>query len=383
MSSSTFEITAPLPARGSASALRQQLVQHLERIRPRVGDRFLSDYELTQIARLSRPTVRRALDELQREGWIERRPGVGTFIGPRAGMLLDHPDGNGGRAGSRQRTVRLALLVHLLGDFVHDWYVSGLISGIDAAAEETGVSLELLGHRDGEVAAAVRRLGQSKPDVLAFAAPALRHSQLIGEARRLSIPCIGTGTLMASLGLPSIVEDGEEGAKRAVQLLVEQGHTRIGLISPTFPLPWIFQRRKGYLAGLAASGLEHDEGSTLWLETHDTVEAGDELARYLERRKPTAVLLSSWVIMQTVWQLVRDRGLTIPRDLSVISFDQHQSMEIWMGHVKPTLVAMPLADMGRHLAQMARQVADGKTVDPLLTLPCPLVLGDSVGRPTK
>jgi LacI family transcriptional regulator len=384
--SNPFEITTPLPARGSATALRQQLIEHLERSRPRVGDRFLSDFELTQIARLSRPTVRRALDDLQREGWIERRPGVGTFIGPRAGMFLDQPNGHDGKAngGTRQRTVRLALLVHLLGDFVHDWYVAGLIAGIDAAAEETGVSLELLGHRDGEVAAAVRRLGQSKPDVLAFAAPALRHSQLIGEARRLSIPCIGTGTLMASLGLPSIVEDGEDGARRAVKLLVEQGHRRIGLISPTFPLPWIFQRRNGYLAGLNDAGIEHDEGLTLWLETHDTPDAAQQLQRYLERRKPTAVLLSSWVIMQTIWQLVRDGGLSIPRDLSVVSFDQHQSMESWMGHVKPTTVNMPLLEMGRRLALMARQVADGKLTDPTpLTLPCPLSLGDSVGPPSK
>src|SRR5438876_9662154 len=136
--SSTFEITTPLPARGSATALRQQLVEHLQRIRPRVGDRFLSDYELTRIAQLSRPTVRRALDELQREGWIERRPGVGTFIGPRAGMLTatDHANGTGGNGGVRQRTVRLALLIHMLGDFVHDWYVAGLLGGIDAAAEE-------------------------------------------------------------------------------------------------------------------------------------------------------------------------------------------------------------------------------------------------------
>jgi LacI family transcriptional regulator len=269
----------------------------------------------------------------------------------------------------------------MLGDFVHDWYVAGLIAGIDSAAEETGVSLEMLGHRDGEVAAAVRRLGRSKPDVLAFAAPALRHSQLIGEARRLNIPCIGTGTLMASLGLPSIVEDGEDGARRAVQLLIEQGHRRIGFLSPTFPLPWIFQRRNGYLAGLKQAGIEHDEGLTLWLETHDTAEAGAALQAYLDRRKPTAVLLSSWVIMQTVWQLVRDGGLVIPRDLSVISFDQHQSMEIWMGHVKPTTVNMPLLEMGQHLARMARAVADGQAVEPLLTLPCPLVLGDSVGPP--
>src|ERR1700759_2033613 len=121
--SNGFEITLPLPSRGSATALRQQLLQHLERIKPKVGDRFLSDLELTRIAGLSRPTVRRALDDLQREGWIERRPGIGTFIGPRAGLLVP-PNGHMALAHPSQRTVRLALMVHMLGDLVHDWYVA-------------------------------------------------------------------------------------------------------------------------------------------------------------------------------------------------------------------------------------------------------------------
>src|SRR3954449_6170812 len=116
----SFEISAPLPARGSASALRQQLIEHLLRSRPAVGEKFLSDHELARIARLSRPTVRRALNDLERDGWIERRPGIGTFIGPRAAVTLDfrHDDGNG-HGTTAKRTTRLALMIHMLGDLGH------------------------------------------------------------------------------------------------------------------------------------------------------------------------------------------------------------------------------------------------------------------------
>src|SRR5207247_7761357 len=120
----SFEVSHPLPPRGSATALRQQLLDHFLRIKPSAGERFLSDHELARIARLSRPTVRRALDDLEREGWIERRPGVGTFIGPRAGFTVHGVDGS---AGQMRRTVRLALLIHMLGDFGHDWYASGVM----------------------------------------------------------------------------------------------------------------------------------------------------------------------------------------------------------------------------------------------------------------
>src|SRR5690349_4478448 len=104
----SFEISAPLPPRGSALALREQLIEHLMKSKPRVGERFLSDHELSRIARLSRPTVRRALDDLEKNGWIERRPGVGTFIGPRAAVANPNHDGNG-----THRVVRLAMLIHM------------------------------------------------------------------------------------------------------------------------------------------------------------------------------------------------------------------------------------------------------------------------------
>jgi len=266
---------------------------------------------------------------------------------------------------------------------VHDWYVAGLIAGIDEAAEETHVSLELLGHREGEAAAASRRLEQSKPDVLAFAAPAQRHALLFGEARRLGIPCIGTGSFMPSLGLPAVCEDGEEGARQAVELLIKHGHRRIGLLSPTFPLPWVFQRRKGYLKALDQAGLDSDEGMVLWLDDHLSADAPDRLQRFLDRRKPTAILLSSWVLMHPLSEQIRAGKLAVPRDLSVISFDQHPSIAQWLGNVKPTTVNMPLRPMGRHLAHMARQIADHEALQDVVQLPCELIEGDSVAAPNQ
>jgi DNA-binding LacI/PurR family transcriptional regulator len=372
-----FEVTTPLPARGSASALRQQLVEHLLRNRPNVGDRFLSDHELARITRLSRPTVRRALDELQRDGWIERRPGIGTFIGPRAG-LPQHEHRRHNHNGSSRQTVRLALLMHMLGDFAQDFYVAGLISGIDSVAEETGVSIELVGNRDGDVSSASRRLLQSRPDVLALAAPPLKHTVLIGEARRLEIPVIGTGTLMANVGAPAVCEDGEDGARQAVRHLVERGHRRIGFIVPTFPLPWVFQRRRGYIAGMTEAGLDAEEEMTLWIENHNEPAGADAVREFLRRRRPTAVVLASWVLASDLAPLVQSGELVIPRDLSVVTFDQQPGVAAKLGNVTPTTISIPLHQMGVRLAHMARNLIDGETVDTVTTLPCSLVEGESV-----
>ena len=45
-----------------------------------VGDLFPGDKELMTVYGVSSTTVRRAIDELVREGWLERKPGKGTFV---------------------------------------------------------------------------------------------------------------------------------------------------------------------------------------------------------------------------------------------------------------------------------------------------------------
>ena len=82
----SFVVHSPLPKYRAAESLRRQLIEHLLSGGFRVGDPFLSDREVMEAAGRSRTAVRRALEHLQREGWIERRGGVGTFVGPRVAM---------------------------------------------------------------------------------------------------------------------------------------------------------------------------------------------------------------------------------------------------------------------------------------------------------
>jgi DNA-binding LacI/PurR family transcriptional regulator len=371
-----FTLDKPLPSRGSAAALRDQLIEHLLRTLPPVGARFHSDHELTRLTNVSRPTVRRALDELSRGGWIERRHGSGTFIGPRVAMPLETHTDTAGTTG--RRTVRLAVMIWLLGDLAHDWYAAGVIRGIDSVAEEHGIAIELLGDREGDVKSVSRRLMQTRPDVLAFTAPPPRHTLIIGEALRLNIPCTGTGMSLAPLGVSSACEDGTEGAARAVRYLVERGHRRIGLVATPYSTPWVFARRAGYLRGLESAGLEPDEGMVCWLA--DGSEHDAALATYLQRRRPTAVLLTNYGKLAHLAPLVRDGRVRVPHDLSVITFDQHPDRSQWLGGVQPTTVGLPLEAMGARLASMARRLAERRDVTTEF-VPCDLLEGGSVARP--
>src|SRR5262245_35580853 len=60
--------------------VREQLLTsfHLGRLRP--GDRFLSVRRLADMTGLNRKTIHRAFQELVREGYLDVRPGSGTFV---------------------------------------------------------------------------------------------------------------------------------------------------------------------------------------------------------------------------------------------------------------------------------------------------------------
>ena len=376
MMSHSFAVTSPLPARGSADALREQLLQHLLRVRPRVGERFHSDYELSCISRLSRPTVRRAMHDLERGGWIERRPGVGTFIGPRAALEEREQSVDGHR---RSSTVRVALLVHL-NDLRHDWYTVGVMNAMERAADALDVSVELLCDRCDDLDAALRRLQQNRPDVLALASPSIPQIALVGAARVMNIRCIGTGTALAQFGVPAVSEDNVDAARRAVGHLADHGHRRIGLALDQLSAPSAHERRQGYLAGLAESAIEPDERLVLWLAGQDDESRSAAMEEYLERHQPTALLLGSSLLAHALGPLVRAGRVRIPGDLSVITFDQAPVVEMLLGGIRPTTMALPLAEMGRRLALLARDLSDGKAVDPLTLLPCELIGEESVAH---
>ena len=130
--------------------------------------------------------------------------------------------------------------------------------------------------------------------------------------------------------------------------------------------------------GLAECGIEPDEALVLWLTGEDDAANAELLQRYLDRRQPTAVIFASWVWAKAIAPLTRSGRLVVPRDLSVITFDQQPAVETWLGHVRPTVLAIPLVEMGQGLAHMARNLATGLPVSPVTTLACELIQGDSV-----
>lgn len=395
----TISFSKPFPPKNAAGAMRQRLIDYLVESQPQPGSKFCTEAELVEATRLSRSTVRRALGPLVEQGWLDRRVGDGTYIGPHVGRKplrigskefgsnWDQFAKAGSTHRSRPRVTRMAVLIYNIGDLSHDWYTPLILEGINAAAEAHHISVELLGDHDADAESISRRLMRSQPDVLAVLSNDPRHAFVIRDAQKVGIHCLVTGTPHLGLGIPAILEDNRQAMRLAVEHLLQLGHTSISAIIQRTLEPWALDRHEAFSRCLLESGIADVESSVHWIDRHESrnvsAETVERVGDYLDRRQPTAVIAASAAPMVCLDRLHRAGRFEVPRDMSIVSFEQDLVAGHWLGGLTPTLVKCPLTEMGRQLAELAtRMVADRELVslEPTV-LPAELVLGDTTTPP--
>lgn len=143
---------------------------------------------------------------------------------------------------------------------------------------------------------------------------------------------ISLGTPVILIGsqwppLDSFYWDDVPGAKKAVNHLIENGHTRIGMITTPHSNRLRDARVNGYKQALQEAGIEFDEDLVVHGETrkHDgfSEESGYEaMEDLLQLDEPvTGVFASSDVQAIGAWQAIRKAGMEVPDDYSLVGYD--------------------------------------------------------------
>ncbi len=171
-------------------------------------------------------------------------------------------------------------------------------------------------------------------------------------------PAVAVGERLE--GASSITIDNRAAARRAVEHLIELGHTRIGLVAgpplPDLPTPVPGQRRLGYEDALRAAGLPVDPD--LVVRGEWTAAGGAAaLSSVLDRpAPPTAMFCMSDEMAFGVMRAATRRGLAVPRDLSVVGFDDHDLA----GAMGLTTMRQAVDEMGVRAAATVLGLIDGE-----------------------
>ena len=405
------------PKRGATLELERQFVDFLKVERPAPGSPLGTDQDFVDATQLSRSTVRRVMERLDRDGWVNRHAGRGTFVGDRVLLLDDVEAGpeamtdakhdaderairqvtnsNGRRTSrrskSQHKSLRIAVLISRIEDLSHDWFSLGVIAGVDAAAAELGGQIEIIGTREARPDVLADRLERARPDALAYLAWKPEYLSLLEVSRRLEFPTVfGKTVLSPPDWTHSVCEDNTQAIELAVDALWEAGHRRIGLAINRWPEPWVIERHRAFEEAIRRRSGRPPQLSTAWLDSAgDLTERGvarnneamaDRLNEYREINEPTALVCGSQVVSDVLARLVRRGTVRLPDDLSVVCIDQVPGLSDWLG-VEPTVVHLPLDEIGRGIFDVAMTLSrPGSTTTKQLArrVPCRLVTGSSV-----
>jgi LacI family transcriptional regulator len=167
--------------------------------------------------------------------------------------------------------------------------------------------------------------------------------------------------------VPAVVTDDVAGGRLATQHLLDLGHERIAFIGddPANPLGFVAgtAREEGYRLTLADAGVPIPSGYVC--HGPHVRDVARRLADALITRSdpPTAIFASSDTQAIGALEAVRGAGLEVPRDVSVVGFDD---VEV-SGYVGLTTVRQPLFESGSLAATLLLGLLDDDEV------PSPLV----------
>ncbi|PTX96697.1 LacI family DNA-binding transcriptional regulator [Opitutus sp. ER46] len=177
----------------------------------------------------------------------------------------------------------------------------------------------------------------------------------------------------------SVRVDNAGGTRLAIEHLLALGHRRIAFVSGPIRSSNRRDRFEAYRAALAAQGVAVDD-QLVWTEAvaagdEEGTETGKSAARTLlqQPNPPTAFFAINDMTAFGVYAGVREAGREIPRDVSVVGFDDLRLCEV----VTPplTTVRQPLEDLMRSAVELLLARLEGKQTGPAthVTLPAMLV----------
>jgi LacI family transcriptional regulator len=268
----------------------------------------------------------------------------------------------------------------LIGLLVHDMgtsYIGEIIRGIDAelASAQYDLLLYTTHRRKVKESAYVITLTRGIADGLLLVLPRDPGAYL-ETLRQHRFPHVLIDHRGGDEEAPAVAAANWQGAYKATEYLIELGHRRIGFITGAMDQICARDRLEGYKAALAHQGITFDPELVREGDFFQPLGYAGASALLELPHPPTAFFASNDASAFGVMEAVREHGMRIPDDISVVGFDDIPQA----AHVHPplTTVRQPLEEMGRTATRMLlERISDPQCPSERVELPTELVLRQS------
>jgi LacI family transcriptional regulator len=260
---------------------------------------------------------------------------------------------------ARGLAFRRAFLIGLVYDNPNAQYIVNMLEG--ALDGLRGTDYELVVHpcdrtSVGFVAGVQQFAVRQKLRGVILLPPISENDELTRALREVG--CAYIRVSYAQLDDPArmLITNDRQAVGEVARYLVSLGHRRIGYVAGPTGFLSAQQRREGFLEALEQHGLSIP--SDLIVQGGYTYESGLAAGEQLLARspRPTAIFASNDEMAAGVYRAADQQGLGIPRDVSVVGFDDGPLAARLLPPL--TTVRLPIRDMGR-LAALKLTQPDG------------------------
>lgn len=196
------------------------------------------------------------------------------------------------------------------------------------------------------------------------------------------VPVVLVPGVLEESPAPSVSSDNAAGTTAAVKLLHDLGHRSLGFVGLTATVPDHFERLTAFLEAASRHGLPvrpewlclaHERNPGRYRERLST--------SFRQDHHPTAILSCDFMMTLALLGRLRDLNLVVPRDVSIIGFDDPPAAA--QMHPSLTAVSQSIPRLGYRAIQNLRALTAGERVPHVDRLPTELVVRESTVSPRR
>lgn len=154
---------------------------------------------------------------------------------------------------------------------------------------------------------------------------------------------------LPQLACDSVLVDNRDAARKAVEILIRNGHQNIGMITGPEDIYTARERCHGYVIALEEAGIKVNKD--LIVHSDYTIRGGVAGAEGLLDAHPemTALFASNYELTMGTMIVLNERGISIPEEMSVIGFDNREFARAL--HPKLTIITQPTEEIAAQVAE--------------------------------
>lgn len=355
-----------------AYQLKQQIAWMIINKKLEAGDQLPNIYKMAEYFGINLHTVRNAYHKLEKDGFVETRQGRGTFVLPiNINQLIQRANN---------------LRSNTIGVIIPSWnnpFYHSLLEGVEEVIIVDQSLLFLCNTHDDPQNAwrEFARLSSKEVDGILIVSHKIDEMDQITNhftEKYLGIPYV-TVDAPDSNGF-SVNLDLHSAGYQAAKHLLSLGHKSIGLITFSVDSSNVQAINNGFFNALKEEMIAFDQNFIVRVPGFDIRdgEAGAQKLLSLNN-PPTAIFAISDTLAIGAMQTIKQSGLRIPFDISIIGFNDIPLARL----VDPTLTTInaPAHELGRTAMQLLKQLINKEqTQERHITLPVSLMLRQSTGK---